>query len=402
MRPAPLMLGGAILLCLGVTCQPLRAAKYDSGASDTEIKIGNTAPYSGAASVYGQLGKASAAYFRKVNDEGGVNGRKIVFISLDDGYSPPKTVEQTRRLVEEEAVLLDFNPVGTAPNSAIQQYMNVKKVPQLFVGSGATKWGDPQHYHWSMGWNPSYETEGKIYAHYILAHIPSPKIGILYQNDDYGKDYVAGMKKGLGDRTGLIVAEQSYEVTDPTVDSQIVALRNSGANVFFNVATPKFAAQAIKKIAEIGWKPAHFLNNVATTVGGVMQPAGFENSQGIISADYIKDADDPEWASDPGMKDWHAWMAKYNPQGNLHDRYNVLGYTVSMLLVQVLKQCGDELTRENVMRQAANLHDIELPLLLPGIKVNTSPTDYHPLEQEQMQRFEGQRWVRFGPVLSAE
>lgn len=402
MRPAPLMLGGAILLCLGVTCQPLRAAKYDSGASDTEIKIGNTAPYSGAASVYGQLGKASAAYFRKVNDEGGVNGRKIVFISLDDGYSPPKTVEQTRRLVEEEAVLLDFNPVGTAPNSAIQQYMNVKKVPQLFVGSGATKWGDPQHYHWSMGWNPSYETEGKIYAHYILAHIPSPKIGILYQNDDYGKDYVAGMKKGLGDRTGLIVAEQSYEVTDPTVDSQIVALRNSGANVFFNVATPKFAAQAIKKIAEIGWKPAHFLNNVATTVGGVMQPAGFENSQGIISADYIKDADDPEWASDPGMKDWHAWMAKYNPQGNLHDRYNVLGYTVSMLLVQVLKQCGDELTRENVMRQAANLHDIELPLLLPGIKVNTSPSDYHPLQQEQMQRFEGQRWVRFGPVLSAE
>jgi len=402
MRPAPLMLGGAILLCLGVTCQPLRAAKYDSGASDTEIKIGNTAPYSGAASVYGQLGKASAAYFRKVNDEGGVNGRKIVFISLDDGYSPPKTVEQTRRLVEEEAVLLDFNPVGTAPNSAIQQYMNVKKVPQLFVGSGATKWGDPQHYHWSMGWNPSYETEGKIYAHYILAHIPSPKIGILYQNDDYGKDYVAGMKKGLGDRTGLIVAEQSYEVTDPTVDSQIVALRNSGANVFFNVATPKFAAQAIKKIAEIGWKPVHFLNNVATTVGGVMQPAGFENSQGIISADYIKDADDPEWASDPGMKDWHAWMAKYNPQGNLHDRYNVLGYTVSMLLVQVLKQCGDELTRENVMRQAANLHDIELPLLLPGIKVNTSPTDYHPLEQEQMQRFEGKRWVRFGPVLSAE
>ena len=402
MRPAPLMLGGAILLCLGVTCQPLRAAKYDSGASDTEIKIGNTAPYSGAASVYGQLGKASAAYFRKVNDEGGVNGRKIVFISLDDGYSPPKTVEQTRRLVEEEAVLLDFNPVGTAPNSAIQQYMNVKKVPQLFVGSGATKWGDPQHYHWSMGWNPSYETEGKIYAHYILAHIPNPKIGILYQNDDYGKDYVAGMKKGLGDRTGLIVAEQSYEVTDPTVDSQIVALRNSGANVFFNVATPKFAAQAIKKIAEIGWKPVHFLNNVATTVGGVMQPAGFENSQGIISADYIKDADDPEWASDPGMKDWHAWMAKYNPQGNLHDRYNVLGYTVSMLLVQVLKQCGDELTRENVMRQAANLHDIELPLLLPGIKVNTSPTDYHPLEQEQMQRFEGQRWVRFGPVLSAE
>ena len=402
MRPAPLMLGGAILLCLGVTCQPLRAAKYDSGASDTEIKIGNTAPYSGAASVYGQLGKASAAYFRKVNDEGGVNGRKIVFISLDDGYSPPKTVEQTRRLVEEEAVLLDFNPVGTAPNSAIQQYMNVKQVPQLFVGSGATKWGDPQHYHWSMGWNPSYETEGKIYAHYILAHIPSPKIGILYQNDDYGKDYVAGMKKGLGDRTGLIVAEQSYEVTDPTVDSQIVALRNSGANVFFNVATPKFAAQAIKKIAEIGWKPVHFLNNVATTVGGVMQPAGFENSQGIISADYIKDADDPEWASDPGMKDWHAWMAKYNPQGNLHDRYNVLGYTVSMLLVQVLKQCGDELTRENVMRQAANLHDIELPLLLPGIKVNTSPTDYHPLEQEQMQRFEGKRWVRFGPVLSAE
>ena len=402
MRPAPLMLGGAILLCLGVTCQPLRAAKYDSGASDTEIKIGNTAPYSGAASVYGQLGKASAAYFRKVNDEGGVNGRKIVFISLDDGYSPPKTVEQTRRLVEEEAVLLDFNPVGTAPNSAIQQYMNVKQVPQLFVGSGATKWGDPQHYHWSMGWNPSYETEGKIYAHYILAHIPSPKIGILYQNDDYGKDYVAGMKKGLGDRTGLIVAEQSYEVTDPTVDSQIVALRNSGANVFFNVATPKFAAQAIKKIAEIGWKPVHFLNNVATTVGGVMQPAGFENSQGIISADYIKDADDPEWASDPGMKDWHAWMAKYNPQGNLHDRYNVLGYTVSMLLVQVLKQCGDELTRENVMRQAANLHDIELPLLLPGIKVNTSPSDYHPLQQEQMQRFEGQRWVRFGPVLSAE
>jgi branched-chain amino acid transport system substrate-binding protein len=402
MRPTLMLMAGASLFCLGLLVQPLHAAKYDPGASDTEIKIGHTGPYSGPASEYGTIGKAIAAYIAKINDDGGVNGRKLNFITLDDGYSPPKTVEQTRRLVEQDQVLLVFQPLGTAPNTAVQKYLNLQKVPQLFVASGATKWGDPQHFPWTMGWTPNYQTEGKIYARYILEHIPNAKIGILFQNDDYGKDYVTGLKLGLGSHQDLIVSEQSYEVTSPTVDSQIATLKNSGANVFFNVSTPKFAAQSIRKLADIGWKPAHFLNNVASTIGGVMQPAGFENDQGIISVEYLKDADDPAWTNDPAMQTWHAWMAKYLPDGNLHDRYNVYGYTVTMALVQVLKQCGDELTRENVMRQAANLHNLALPMLLPGIKVNTSPTDYFPIQQEQLQRFEGKRWVRFGPIIAGD
>jgi len=393
---ASALVGAALL------AQPLAAAKYDPGASDTEIKVGNTAPYSGPASEYGTIAKAITAYFAMINDQGGIRGRKINFISLDDAYSPPKAVEQTRRLVESDQVLLMFNTLGTAPNSAIQKYLNVKKVPQLFVATGATKFGDPQNFPWTMGWQPTYQTEGKIYGRYIVSKYPNAKIGILYQNDDLGKDYLTGLRAGLGTHADMIVAEKSYEITDPTVDSQLVALRDSGATVFFNVSTPKFAAQAIRKLADIGWKPVHFLNNVASTIGGVMQPAGFDNSQGIISVEYLKDADDPAWAKDPGMKTWRVWLAKYHANANPHDRYNILGYNVAMGLMQVLAQCGDELTRENVMRQAANLHNFELPMLLPGIKVNTSPTDYFPIQQEQLERFQGQRWVRFGSIIAAD
>jgi len=375
------------------------AAQYDSGANDHEIKIGNTMPYSGPASSYGTIGRAETAYFKLINDEGGVNGRKIDFISEDDGYSPPRTVEQIRKLVEEDGVLFVFNTLGTPPNTAIQPYLNLKKVPQVFVATGATKWGDYKDFHWTIGFQPNYQGEARIYAQYILKNIPNAKIGILYQNDDYGKDYLKGFKDGLGANTNLIVSEQSYETTDPTIESQIVNLKNSGANVFFNITIPKFAAQAIKKSAEIGWKPVHFLNNVSNSIGGVLVPAGLENSQDIISSAYLKDPDDPAWAKDPGMEKWRAWMAKYYPDGNAHDVFNVFGYTVAQTMVQALKQCGDDLTRENVMRQAANLKNFEPDLTLPGIKVNTSPTDYYPVEQVQLIKFVGKTWERFGQIL---
>jgi branched-chain amino acid transport system substrate-binding protein len=375
--------------------------KYDTGASDSEIKIGNTNPYSGPASSYGTIGKTIAAYFNKVNAEGGINGRKINFVTYDDGYSPPKTVEQARKLVESDEVLFLFQTLGTPPNTAIQKYMNSKKVPQLFVATGATKWGDPQHFPWTMGWQPTYQAEGHIYAKYLLEHHPQGKIAILYQNDDYGKDYVKGLKDGLGGKM-QIVAELPYETTDPTIDSQIVSLKASGADVFFNVTIPKFAAQAIRKAGEIGWKPIHLLNSVSQSVGGVLRPAGLEYSKGLFSTYYLKDPTDPQWQNDAAYKDWVAFMEKYYPEGDRTSTFPVYGYTVTQSLVQVLKQCGDELTRANVMKQGANIKDLELGMLLPGIKINTGPTDFYPIKQMQMQQFDGERWVPIGPILSGD
>ena len=381
----------------------LAQKKYDTGATDTEIKIGNIMPYSGPASAYGVIGKTEQAYFNKINAEGGINGRKINFISYDDGYSPPKTVEQARKLVESDEVLSIFNPLGTPPNSAIQKYMNAKKVPQLFVATGATKWNDPKDFPWTMGWQPNYQSESRIYAKYLLKEKPDAKIAILYQNDDYGKDYVKGLKDGLGAKAAsMIVAEESYETTEPTIDNHIVKLKSSDANVFFNVTTPKFAAQAIKKIAEIGWKPLHLLNNVSSSIGAVMKPAGYENGQGIISAAYLKDVSDPQWDNDPGMKEFLAFLAKDFPEGNKLDGSVVVGYGVAQTLVQVLKQCGDDLTRANVMKQAASLKDFRTEVLLPGVKINTSANDFAPISQLQLQRFEGEKWKLFGDIVSGE
>src|SRR6185437_8638099 len=348
----------AALAVLAVTSSgALAQKKYDVGATDTEIKIGNIMPYSGPASAYGVIGKTEQAYFNKINAEGGINGRKINFISYDDGYSPPKTVEQARKLVESDEVLLIFNSLGTPPNSAIHKYMNAKKVPQLFVATGATKWNDPKEFPWTMGWQPNYQSETRIYAKYILKQMPNAKIAVLYQNDDYGKDYLKGLKDGLGAKTSMIVAEESYELSEPTIDNHIVKLKASGADVFVNITTPKFAAQAIKKIAEIGWKPTHFLNNVSASVGSVIKPAGMQNAQDIISAAYLKDASDKQWDNDPGMKEFYAFMAKDFPEGDKLDGGTVTGYGVAQTLVQVLKQCGDDLTRANVMKQASSLKD---------------------------------------------
>jgi len=391
--------GAAALLALPALAQK----KYDDGASDTEIKIGNTNPYSGPASAYGTIGKTIDAYFKKVNAEGGVNSRKINFISYDDGYSPPKTVEQARKLVESDEVLLLFQTLGTPCNTAIHKYMNSKKVPQLFVATGATKWGDPQHFPWTMGWQPNYQSEGRIYAEYLMKNNPNGKIGILFQNDDYGKDYVKGIKDGLAAKAKtMIVSELPYEPADPTVDSQIVSLKGSGADVFFNVTTPKFAAQAIKKAHEIGWQPVHLLNNVSNSVGSVLKPAGLEASKGVLSTAYLKDPTDPTWDNDAGKKEWLAFMDKYYPDGDKTSSFTVYGYTVAQTLVQVLKQCGSELTRANVMKHAASLKSLDLPMLLPGIKINTSDKDFFPIKQMQMEKFNGERWELFGPVMSGE
>ena len=393
----------AALALLAATSQPSFAQKkYDPGASDTEIKVGNIMPYSGPASAYGVIGKTEEAYFKKINAEGGINGRKINFISYDDGYSPPKTVEQARKLVESDEVLLVFNPLGTPPNTAIQKYLNSKKVPQLFVATGATKWNDPKGFPWTMGWQPNYQSETQIYAKYILKNYPNAKIGVLYQNDDYGKDYLKGLKDGLGSKTSMIVLEESYEVSAPTIDSHIVKLKASGADVFVNITTPKFAAQAIKKNAEIGWKPVHFLNNVSASVGTVMKPAGSENGQDIISSQYLKDPTDAQWKNDAGMKAWNEFLDKYYPEANRADGSVMYGYTVAQGLVQVLKQCGDNLTRENVMKQAASLEDFELGGLLPGVKVNTSASDFAPISQLQLVKFKGETWERFGEVMNGE
>jgi ABC-type branched-subunit amino acid transport system substrate-binding protein len=381
----------------------LAQKKYDTGATDTEIKIGNIMPYSGPASAYGVIGKTEAAYFKKINDAGGINGRKITFISYDDGYSPPKTVEQARKLVESDEVLLVFNSLGTPPNSAIHKYMNSKKVPQLFVATGATKWNDPKDFPWTMGWQPNYQSESHIYAKWLMKEKPQAKIAILYQNDDYGKDYLKGLKDELGPKAAsMIVAEESYETTEPTIDNHIVKLKATGADVFFNVTTPKFAAQAIKKNAEIGWKPLHILNNVSASVGSVIKPAGFENAQDIISAQYLKDTTDPQWANDPGMKQYLDFMTKDFPEGDKLDNGTVVGYGVAQTLVQVLKQCGDNLTRENVMKEAANLKDFRTEVLLPGIKINTGPTDFAPISQLQLMRFKGEKWELFGDVISGD
>jgi branched-chain amino acid transport system substrate-binding protein len=373
------------------------------GVTATGIKIGQTMPYSGPASAYGTIGKAEIAYFNMINEQGGVNGRKIELMSLDDSYSPPKTVEQVRRLVEQENVAFLFNTLGTPPNTAIQKYLNEKKVPQLFVATGASKWGDPQHFPWTMGWQPDYRTEARIYAKYILKNKPDAKIAILYQNDDFGKDYIIGLKEVLGDKAKtMVIQEASYEVSDPAIDSQVVSLQGSGADTLLVAATPKFAAQAIRKVYDIGWKPLFLLTNVATSVGAVITPAGPEKAVGVISASYGKDPVDPTWKDDPGMKKWRDFMAKYYPEGDVSDASNVYGYGAAATLVQVLKQCGDDLSRENVMKQAANLKDVELPTGLPGIKINTSATQYYPIRQMQLESWDGKSWKLFGDVISGE
>ncbi len=393
----------ALAILAATSGTALAQKKYDTGATDTEIKIGNIMPYSGPASAYGVIGKTEAAYFNKINAEGGINGRKINFISYDDGYSPPKTVEQARKLVESDEVLLIFNSLGTPPNSAIHKYMNTKKVPQLFVATGATKWNDPKDFPWTMGWQPNYQSESIIYAKYILKNHPNAKIAVLYQNDDYGKDYLKGFRDGLGAKAdSLIVAQESYEVSEPTIDSHIVTLKASGADVFFNITTPKFAAQAIKKIAEIGWKPLHFLNNVSASIGSVMKPAGFENSQDIISSTYFKDPTDPQWKNDAAVKAWNEFLDKYYPEANRADGSVMYAYIVSQGLVHVLKACGDNLARENIMKQAASIKNLEVGGLLPGVKVNTSANDFAPLSQLQLMRFKGETWERFGDVISGD
>ena len=401
-RFAPRLLPTAMLgLAVAWAGPALAQKKYDTGASDTEIKIGHIGPYSGPASAYGAIGKTIAAYFNKVNAEGGINGRKINFITYDDGYSPPKTVEQARKLVESDEVLLIFNSLGTAHNAAIARYMNSKKVPQLFVATGATRFGDPVNFPWTMGWQPNYQSEGRVYGKYVLQNHPNGKIAILYQNDDYGKDYIKGLKDAIGDKI-KIVAELPYEATDPTIDSQIVSLKASGADIFFNVATPKFAAQAIRKAAEIGWRPVHLLNSVSASIGSVLKPAGIEAAKGVLTSSYLKDPNDPAWKDDAAMKEWTAFMQKYHPDGDRTNAFTVYGYLVAQSLEYVLKRCGDDLTRENVMKQAANLKNVELGLLLPGVKLNTSPKDYFPLEQLQMVRFNGESFELFGPIVAGD
>jgi branched-chain amino acid transport system substrate-binding protein len=380
----------------------LAAGQYGPGTSDTEIKIGNTMPYSGPASAYGIIGKTEAAYFSMINEQGGINGRKINFISRDDSYSPPKTVEQVRQLVEQDQVLFMFSTLGTPTNVAIHGYLNDNKVPQLFVATGADQWNDPKRFPWTMGLIPSYGTEAHIYARYILTNLPNAKIAVLYQNDDFGKDYLNGLRDGLGDKAAkMIVATQSYETTDPTVDSQVVALQASGADVLMTAAIPKFAAQAIRKIYDIGWKPTHFLSSVSNSVGTVMRPAGSEKSAGIISAAFAKDPTDPQWQDTPEYKEWLAFMKKYNSSANLADVQGAIGYSYAQTLVAVLKACGDNLTRENVMKQAASLHELRLGMLLPGITLSTSATDFAPIKQMQLERFDGTTWKLFGGIISA-
>ncbi len=392
----------AVIAFAAVSGGALAQKKYDTGATDTEIKVGNIMPYSGPASAYGVIGKTEEAYFKKINAEGGINGRKINFISYDDGYSPPKAVEQVRKLVESDEVLLVFNSLGTPSNSAIQKYLNAKKVPQLFVATGATKWNEPKDFPWTMGWQPSYQSEARIYAKYLLKEKPDAKIAIMFQNDDFGKDYLKGLKDGLGAKASMVIAEESYEPTEPTIDNHIVKLKATGADVFISITTPKFAAQAIKKLAEIEWKPLHILSNVSASVGSVIKPAGFENAQGILSAAYAKDGADPQWDNDPGMKKFFAFLEKYYPEANKLDGSVVYGYGVAQTLVKVLEMCGDNLTRENVMKQAASLKGFAPDTLLPGVTINTSATDFAPIEQLQMMRFKGEKWDLFGDIISGE
>ena len=389
----------AIAVLVMTSGNALAQKKYDTGASDTEIKIGNIMPYSGPASAYGVIGKMEEAYFKMINEQGGINGRKITFITYDDGYSPPKAVEQARKLVESDEVLLVFGPLGTPSNSAIQKYLNAKKVPQLFVATGATKFGEPKEFPWTMGWQPAYQSEARVYAKYLLKEKPDAKIAVMYQNDDFGKDILKGLKDGLGAKASQIIAEESYEVSEPTIDSHIIKLKASGADVFFSFTTPKFAAQAIKKVAELGWKPMYFQSNVGASVGSVLKPAGYENAQGILSAAYARDGADPQWDNDEGMKKFYAFLAKYAPDMNKADGSVVYGYGQAQTLVQVLKQAGDNLTRENIMKQAASLKDFTPDTLLPGVKINTSATDFYPIDQLRIMQFKGEKYDLIGPVI---
>jgi len=392
----------ALALCTAMSSEALAQKKYDTGASDTEIKIGNIMPYSGPASAYAAIGKTEEAYFNKINAEGGINGRKIKFISYDDAYSPPKTVEQARKLVENDGVLLIFGSLGTSTNSAIRKYMNEKKVPQLFVASGASKWNDPKQYPWTMGWQPSYVSEARIYAKYIMKEKPDGKIGVLYQNDDFGKDYLNGLRDGLGSKASMIVLEEAYDTSEPAIDEHVVKLKAAGADIFISITSPKFAAQGIKKAAEINWHPMHIISNVSASVGGVIEPAGLEISQGILSASYTKDGSDPQWNADDGMKKFYNFLAQYAPKANKLDAGVVFGYAAAQTMVKVLQMCGDDLTRENVMKQAASLKDFEPDTLLPGIKINTAPDNFAPIEQLQMMRFKGKKWELFGDIISSE
>lgn len=396
------------LTCTGIilaatTSSVFAQKKYDVGATDTEIKLGNIMPYSGPASAYGAIGKAEEAYFRKINDEGGINGRKITFISYDDGYSPPKAVEQARKLVESDEVLALVSPMGTPSNSAIQKYLNLKKIPHLFPATNASKWADPANFPWTMGpVGMGYLSEGRVFATYLLKEKAGEKIAVLYQNDDFGKELLRGLKAGLGDKASLIVAEAGYEVSDPAIDSQIVTLKHSGATVLMSFATPKFVSQSIKRVAQIGWTPLHFIPSVASSIGTVIAPAGYENAQGIVSGTIIKDTADPRWKDDAGMKTYVEFLAKYMPEANKADALLEYGYSTAQVIVQVLKQCGDDLTRENVMKQAANLRDVSSDIFIPGILVNTSATNFAPIQQSQLMRFKGERWENFGDLLRVD
>ena len=392
---------GALNFAAPLAGAAMAAPERSAGTGGVSIKIGNIMPYSGPASAYSTIGKTEAAYFTMINASGGINGRAIEFISYDDGYSPPKAIEQARRLVEDDNVLLIFNSLGTPSNTAIQHYMNEKKVPQLFIATGANKWNDPKDFPWTMGWQPSYQSEARVYAKYLLKHNPNSKIAILYQNDDYGKDYLKGFKDGIGDKL-KIVSELSYDTTEPTVDSEMISLQASGADVFFDITTPKFAAQAIKKAAELNWHPLHLLNNVSASVGAVMKPAGFDHAKGILSTAYLKDPTDPQWTNDLAYKRWLAFMEKYFPDGDRTSAFTVYGYAVAETMAHVLRACGNDLSRANIMKQAASLHDLKLGLLLPGITVNTGPDDFAPIKQLQMMRFTGDRWELFGPIISGE
>jgi branched-chain amino acid transport system substrate-binding protein len=393
----------AVVAIAATSTSALAQKKYDTGASDAEIKIGNIMPYSGPASAYGVIGKTEEAYFKMINDKGGINGRKVNFVTYDDAYSPPKAVEQVRKLVESDEVLAVFNPLGTPSNTAIQKYLNSKKVPQLFVATGATKWNDPKNFPWTIGWQPSYQSEAQIYAKWLLKEKPDAKIAILYQNDDFGKDYLKGTKDGLGAKAAsMIIMEESYEVSEPSVDSHIVKIKTANPDVLVIYATPKFGAQTIKKTAELGWKPLQIITNVSASVGSVMQPAGFENAQGVLSAAYAKDAADPQWNNDPGMKKWVEFIDKYVPGADKTDGGYVYGYGAAQTLAKVLEMCGDDLTRANVMKQAASLKDFTPDTLLPGVKLNTSDTDFAPIAQLQMQRFKGQKWELFGEIISGD
>jgi len=392
----------ALALCVSFAAPSLAQKQYDTGASDTEIKIGQTIPLSGPASAYGSIGKVQAAYIRMINEKGGINGRKINLIQYDDGYNPPKTVEQVRKLVESDEVLTTFQIIGTPPNAAVQKYLNEKKVPQLLASTGATRFTDPKHFPWTIAYNPNYQSEGHIYAQYILANHPNAKIAILYQNDDLGKDYVKGLKDALGAKASMIIAEASYELSDPTVDSQMVTLKSSGADLFYNITTPKFGAQAIRKAAELGWKPVQILDINASPVSQTLVPAGLENAKGIISVNYGKDPLDPQWAKDEGMMRYKAFMASYAPGEDANSGIATYGYGTAQLLVQILTQCGDDLTRENIMKQATNVKGYTADLALPGMTTSTTPDDWRINKQFQMMRFDGQRWVMFGPILTDE